>query len=42
MAAQLPALWMGIMERVNAYGSLLRVLVLAVVLLRGQKGARTE
>ena len=32
--------WMGAMERVNVYGSMLWVLMLAVMLLRGQKHKR--
>ena len=39
MAAQLPTPWMGIKERISVYGSLLWVLVLAVVLLRAEKRA---
>jgi hypothetical protein len=39
VAAQLPTPWMGIMERACVYSSMLWVLVLAVVLLRAEKGA---
>lgn len=38
VAAQLPTPWMGVKERINVYGSMLWVLVLAVVLLRAEKG----
>ena len=40
LAANLPTPWMGVLERVNVYGSMLWVLVLAVMLLRGQKHKR--
>jgi len=40
LAAQLPTPWMGIKERINIYVSLLWVLVLAIMLLRGGKGGR--
>jgi hypothetical protein len=38
IAAQLPTPWLGIKERINIYGYLLWVLVLAVILLRSEKG----
>jgi hypothetical protein len=38
MAAGLPTPWMGVTERINIYGSMLWVLVLAIVLLRAEKG----
>jgi amino acid transporter len=37
VAAQLPTPWLGVMERVNIYSSMLWVLVLAIVLLRAEK-----
>ncbi len=37
IAAQLPTPWLGVMERVSAYSSLLWVVVLAIVLLPAQK-----
>lgn len=42
VAAVLPTPWMGAMERVNVYSSMLWVLVLAVVLLRAKKGDGPE
>jgi hypothetical protein len=41
IAAQLPTPWLGVMERVNVYFSLLWVLMLAVVRLRAQGSAST-
>jgi hypothetical protein len=38
MAAHLPTPWMGITERINIYASMLWVLVLAIGLLREEKG----
>lgn len=38
IATGLPTPWFGVMERVNIYGSLLWVLVLAIILLRAAKG----
>jgi hypothetical protein len=38
MAAQLPTPWMGVKERINVYGTMLWVLVLATILLRAEKG----
>ena len=37
VAAQQPTPWLGIMERVNVYGAMLWVLVLAIILLRAEK-----
>ena len=37
VAANLPTPWLGITERVNVYGAMLWVLVLAVVLLRPKR-----
>ena len=42
LQAGLPTPWLGILERVNVYGSMLWMLVLAVVLLRGPEGSRPE
>jgi len=42
VAAGLPTPWMGAMERVNVYSSMLWVLVLAVVLLRAKKEGSPE
>lgn len=38
VAAQLPTPWLGVKERINIYASMLWVLVLAVSLLRAEKG----
>jgi hypothetical protein len=38
LAAGLPTPWMGVTERINIYASMLWVLVLAIVLLRAEKG----
>jgi hypothetical protein len=38
MAAQLPTPWMGVKERISIYGPMLWALLLAVVLLRAEKG----
>jgi phosphoglycerol transferase MdoB-like AlkP superfamily enzyme len=40
VAAQQPTPWLGIMERVNVYGAMLWVLVLAVILLRAGKRSK--
>jgi hypothetical protein len=42
VAAQLPTPWMGVMERVSVFSPMLWVLVLAVVLLRVEKGAKNN
>ena len=38
LAAELPTPWLGIKERINIYGYLLWVLMLAVILLRSKRG----
>jgi hypothetical protein len=38
LAANLPTPWMGVFERINIFGYLLWVVVLAILLLRAQKG----
>ena len=42
IAAGLPNPWLGVMERVSVYFSMLWVLVLAIVLLRAQSAGNTE
>ena len=42
LAQHLPTPWMGVMERINVYGSLLWVLMLAVALLRAEKGPASK
>lgn len=37
IAAQMPTPWLGVMERINIFASLLWVLVLAIILLRSEK-----
>jgi hypothetical protein len=39
LAANLPTPWLGVMERMNIYSSMLWVLVLAIALLRAEKGS---
>jgi hypothetical protein len=39
LAANLPTPWMGVWERINIFGYLLWIIVLAIILLR-EKGAR--
>lgn len=38
IAANLPTPWVGVRERINIYGYMLWMVVLAVVLLRAEKG----
>jgi hypothetical protein len=42
VAAQLPTPWLGVMERVNIYSSMLWVLVLAIIRLRAEQGPKVR